>query len=933
MRAMFGAVLALGTGSLGQGLALRAQEAPQPGQKPYKETNIAAGKFTLGAPLPAWAETAELPAASPGEPVTMRVADTQYYLGAAPITFVRRAMTVNDASALASIGQVPIPFVPDYERLTLHSVRVLRGADVLDRTQSSSIRFLERETGLENGVYSGEVTASILVNDLRVGDTLDYAYSIEGQNPVFAGKFLATTSWDAPYTTGLRRVVLNAPEGRPIQWRLNRAEGAAAPTPRETIDGGMRKLVFEERALPGLPPESGAAPDDMLFRSIQFSEFSDWADVVRWASTVFQVDNRIDGDLRAVLDTLRAKPTEEERIVATLEFVQSEIRYFSVSLGESSHRPAAPSTVFQRRYGDCKDKSMLLIALLKELGVAARPVLLSPGTGRLVRKLLPSANVFNHVIVEVTTGGRAYHLDPTRLAQHGRLNRMGQSHEGTDALRIAAEGGELFTIASANAADLGGSDLSEVATLPKLGGAAEIEVRQRWVGVGAEAMRVVRASTPPEYFARSVTSMMEMRYPGTTLIGEPKAEDDRVENTYTLTTRFQVPNLASEKDGNWFVRFAPSNMRGLLPSPPSTTRRTAFALPFYPYAGKYSFEARFPETVSAMRDPVATTVEDKHFTFTSTNSFRGNVAKVSAEVKIVADRVAVPDLAAYIAKKATLGETISGIVVGKADIGGDITAALASFEDKMRARIQEGIDKTTETIKGGKLKGEDLAYAHARRSLAFSYLGRAAEALEDANAAIKMAPNASNGYSSRGFANLVTGALAKSIGDYNNAISLSGETVEADDFRGRGKARFYLGRLEEAAEDFAKAAEASDAEGRLYNALWQSWTLRRLGKPLPEAIATQAAAEAAGEWPRPALAMLAGALSPEQVLQGIEAKAGDEKHMALAEAYFYVGQYYFAAGDKDKARDYFQKTRAMGVLPYTEHIAAGLELRLMGAPR
>ena len=40
---------------------------------------------------------------------------------------------------------------------------------------------------------------------------------------------------------------------------------------------------------------------------------------------------------------LRALPTDEARIAAALEFVQSEIRYFSVSLGESSHRPASPS--------------------------------------------------------------------------------------------------------------------------------------------------------------------------------------------------------------------------------------------------------------------------------------------------------------------------------------------------------------------------------------------------------------------------------------------------------------------------------------------------------------------------------------------------------------------------------------------------------------
>ena len=46
-----------------------------------------------------------------------------------------------------------------------------------------------------------------------------------------------------------------------------------------------------------------------------------------------------------------------------------EIRYYSVSLGESSHRPHTPAEVLRNRYGDCKDKSLLLVTILA-LGVA-----------------------------------------------------------------------------------------------------------------------------------------------------------------------------------------------------------------------------------------------------------------------------------------------------------------------------------------------------------------------------------------------------------------------------------------------------------------------------------------------------------------------------------------------------------------------------------
>ena len=141
--------------------------------------------------------------------------------------------------------------------------------------------------------------------------------------------------------------------------------------------------------------------------------------------------------------------------------MQAEIRYFSVSLGESSHRPAAPSLVLRRRYGDCKDKSLLLIALLRALGIESHPVLLAVGQPRGLDMALPSPQLFNHVIVQVRLGGQVHYLDPTRLGQHGPLGRMGQVHAHAQALPIAPGVRRLVTIAEPDApeaAQRGGGD-------------------------------------------------------------------------------------------------------------------------------------------------------------------------------------------------------------------------------------------------------------------------------------------------------------------------------------------------------------------------------------------------------------------------------------------------------------------------------------------
>jgi hypothetical protein len=85
--------------------------------------------------------------------------------------------------------------------------------------------------------------------------------------------------------------------------------------------------------------------------------------------------------------------------------------------------PAAADQTWARRFGDCKGKTVLLVALLRELGIEARPVLVHTEEGDLVGARLPSMEAFDHVIVEARIDGKSYWLDGTRLGD-GSLDRL-----------------------------------------------------------------------------------------------------------------------------------------------------------------------------------------------------------------------------------------------------------------------------------------------------------------------------------------------------------------------------------------------------------------------------------------------------------------------------------------------------------------------------
>ena len=221
------------------------------------------------------------------------------------------------------------------------------------------------------------------------------------------------------------------------------------------------------------------------------------------------------------------------------------------------------------------------------------------------------------------------------------------------------------------------------------------------------------------------------------------------------------------------------------------------------------------------------------------------------------------------------------------------------------------------------------------RAEALSELGRLPEGVQDAQAAVRAAPALARAWQCRGNLDWANRDFAQADADFGKALTLGQNPYEA--YVRRGQARFYEGRLEQAADDFAKAAADRILAGDKPHALlWQAWTLQRLGRPLPaelQAVAAKGVTVPPGAWPLPALAMFTGQLAPEQVLLQVEARQGDDRELALAEAWFYVGQYHLLRGAADKAREAFEKARAQGITIYVEHVAAGFELqRLTGKP-
>ncbi|MEH3047416.1 DUF3857 domain-containing protein [Sphingomonas adhaesiva] len=371
------------------------------------------------APAAAWVTPA--PAIAPAQlaadaPVIVLM-DTQARLsGATTDTYVDAATRVATEQLLTQLGNVSIPWMPDRGDLTVHRVEILRAGKVIDLLAGGQ-RFtaIRREQQMEQNVLTGMMTATLPVAGLQLGDVLRVSFTIGQSDKALGGHTTATVPTPpAPFRAGFARSRLLWPKAEAVRWK---GYGEGLTTSERDLDG-MHEVTA---ALP--LPKPTDMPDDLPTRLVRLpvleaASFADWADVSRTMAPLYATAGLIapgsplDGEVKAIA---AAESDPLRRAQRALELVQGKIRYLAVAMDGGGLTPQPPATTWELRYGDCKAKTLLLLAMLHALGVEAEPAIASVQTGGLVTARLPSAAAFDHILVRATVAGETLWLDGTGL--------------------------------------------------------------------------------------------------------------------------------------------------------------------------------------------------------------------------------------------------------------------------------------------------------------------------------------------------------------------------------------------------------------------------------------------------------------------------------------------------------------------------------------
>jgi hypothetical protein len=141
----------------------------------------------------------------------------------------------------------------------------------------------------------------------------------------------------------------------------------------------------------------------------------DLQSMCEWYSTFVKNINKDDDSLLAttVRSVIKNAKTDEEKIKSIYYWVEDNITYVAFEDGMNGFIPREAKDICQKRYGDCKDMSSILVKMLRLAGIKAYHTWI--GSRRLPYKYseIASANIDDHMICVADAAGKRYVLDGT----------------------------------------------------------------------------------------------------------------------------------------------------------------------------------------------------------------------------------------------------------------------------------------------------------------------------------------------------------------------------------------------------------------------------------------------------------------------------------------------------------------------------------------
>lgn len=388
---------------------------------------------------------------------------------------------------------------------------------------------------------------------LQAGDLVDIEFRADQQAADVFGEYFGLRHEfyldrvDTLAPVRRSELVVIAPEGVPLHVATRNADDLETST--EIDEAGHRVYRWVARDL-SRPDIEGLMPGRREFApTVDVTTFADWQSFASWWWDFIEKEFVTTDPMRAkVAELVAGKGSELEQVEAIARFVGQEIRYNAWAFGTHGYEPYSASTIFERRFGDCKDKSILLRQMLAEIDVEAIPVLINAEYYRADEPLESAMiGLFNHCIayLPATDERGGYYLDAT--ADLNPVDYLRADDQGARVLHVDESGGSLHDIPYAAADQNGLLRTYDVAL--STDGSARVELVDESSGQFGVGLRT-RYGGEQGDIERKLSQQLAEAFGAIDLVDVSTSDLEDITETARMTTVFEASDLWT-RDGEW----------------------------------------------------------------------------------------------------------------------------------------------------------------------------------------------------------------------------------------------------------------------------------------------------------------------------------------------------------------------------------------------
>jgi hypothetical protein len=479
-------------------------------------------------------------------------------------------------SGVENASEVSVSFSPEYQKVIFHKVAIWRDGKMISQLTQSAIQVIQEETEAANLQYNGMKRAFIILKDVRKDDRIEASYSVIGFNPVFGNRF--DNSYYFTSSTALCNYFLTliAPASKKLNFKY--FNNAQAPT--QTSEGATTIYHWNNPATQLWETEGDIPGWYINVPYVSVTEYGNWKEVVDWGLQTFNnYQYTFSPPLNAKITDWykQAKGYNDDFASLALRFVQDQVRYLGLEIGENSHKPHSPEEVFKNRFGDCKDKALLYSSILQKGGINAYVALVNTTMRNKLLDATPAPGHFDHAIVAIERSAGTYvFVDPTYTHQGGAL--INTSLPDYSQALIVRDG--INALTAIELPDLPGSSINETFRIGKKGEKSTLEVYCDYRGGMADDVRSSFAETSIRDLEKSSLQYYASTYESIKQDKDWEIKDDSDANSINVTKTYVIPSIWKSENGTDKFSVLGERIYDQLPNPKGLAKDAPLALSY-----------------------------------------------------------------------------------------------------------------------------------------------------------------------------------------------------------------------------------------------------------------------------------------------------------------------------------------------------------------